>query len=244
MLKRFFVASLTLCAFIFTLTAPTTTYATEVFNGRSGGDCGNYLGFTSWDCGVNISQGKESLKSGIWTIGVNILADITVAAAYLVLGYVIYGGYLYTMSAGDPGKVTSGKKTLMNAFIGLAIVLLSNIILNSIRIALGGANFGNNCALNECINPADMVSSAIQWALGMIGVVSAVFVVYGGISYSSSAGDPGKVQKAKNTILYALIGLIIVALAEVITAFVTNTINSSKSSSLINDTIISKEISK
>ncbi len=244
MSKRFFVAFLTLCAFIFTLIAPTTTYATEVFTGRSGGDCGNYLGFTSWDCGVNISQDQESLKSGIWTIGVNILADITVAAAYLVLGYVIYGGYLYTMSAGDPGKVTSGKKTLMNAFIGLAIVLLSNIILNSIRIALGGANFGNNCALNECINPTDMVSSAIQWALGMIGVVSAVFVVYGGISYSTSAGDPGKVQKAKNTILYALIGLIIVALAEAITAFVTNTINSSKSSSLTNETIISREVSK
>ena len=50
-------------------------------------------------------------------------------------------------------------------------------------------------------------------------------------------------KKAKNTILYALIGLIIVALAEIITAFVSNTILNAKTSVLdSNDNItITKE---
>lgn len=247
MLKKFLISCLVIAAAIAIVSPITTrpTYAdSDVFTGRSGAYCGNFLGFTSWDCNVNIGKDQDSLKSGVWIIAANVLTDITVAATYLVLGFVIYGGYLYTMSSGDPGKVANGKKTLMHAFIGLAIVLLSNIILNSIRIALGGANLGTNCATSECVNPATMISSAIQWIIGIAGIVSAIFVVYGGISYSTSAGDPGKVKKAKDMILYALIGLIIVGIAEIITAFVTNTINEAKPTSSYHNITISKEVNE
>lgn len=184
----------------------------------------SFLGLTSWDCNVYIYEGDQgSLVTGITTIAMNVLTDITIIAAYLVLGYVIYGGYLYTFSGGDPGKVATGKKTLSQAFIGLAIVMLANVILNTIRIALG-ANFAANCAASQCVNPGEMVTHAVQWVIGIAGAVSAIFVVYGGISYTTSAGDPGKVKKAKDMILYSLIGLAIVALAEIITAFVTNLI--------------------
>lgn len=213
-------------------------------------ECRNFLGLQSWDCNVDPdsidSQGE--LQSGIWLIATNILVDISIVAAYLVVGYVIYGGYQYTMSGGDPGKVANGKKTLAQAFIGLAIVMLANVILNSIRIALG-ANFAANCIENQgsagCYNmetAGNMVTSAIQWVIGIAGFVSAIFVVYGGVSYITSSGDPGKVQKAKNTILYALLGLIIVALAEVITIFVSNMINEANNSARIDETIISKEV--
>ena len=93
---------------------------------RSGDNCGGFLGFVSWDCGIkNDISNEDDLKSETWKIAANIAADITVLAAYLVLGYVIYGGYLYTFSSGDPGKIATGKKTLSQAFIGLAIVMLA-----------------------------------------------------------------------------------------------------------------------
>ncbi len=192
--------------------------------------CNYFLGFTSWNCGVEIKDNQDSLKNGIWKIAVNILIDITVAAAYLVLGYVIYGGYQYIFSAGDPGKVATGKKTLAQAFIGLAIVMSANIIMSSIRFALLGADGSFSCDLitgENCADGADageMVTNVIQWVIGMAGVVSAIFVVYGGIAYISASGDPNKLQKAKSIILYALIGLAIVALAEFITAFVSGII--------------------
>lgn len=53
-----------------------------------------------------------------------------------------------------------------------------------------------------------------------IGVVTVIFVIVGGINYMTSTGDPGKVKKAKDTILYGLIGLIICALSFVIVNFV------------------------
>ena len=243
MLKKISVFLITLCISVFSIlmaTGQSVSAASSSFEGRTGKDCGNFLGLTSWDCNVNVKD-QDSLKEGIWTIAANILTDITVLAAYLVLGYVIYGGYLYIFSSGDAAKVANGKKTLSQAFIGLAIVLLANVILNAIRIALG-ADFTGNCATDECVGAGEMVSNAIQWVIGITGVVVAIFVIYGGVAYITSSGDPAKLQKAKTTILYALIGLAIVGLAEIITAFVTNMINDSKSTSLINETTISKEV--
>ena len=183
------------------------------------------LGLVPWDSGVNISD-EESLKSGIWQIVANVANDITIIAAYLVLGYVIYGGYLYTFSSGDPTKAASGKKTLVHAFIGLAIVMSANLIMSTIRLALLGNNAlsCNPTTGAGCINPNDMITSTIQWFIAMAGIVSAIFVVYGGISYTTSGGDPNKLQKAKQMIIYALIGLAIVGLAEFITAFVSGII--------------------
>ena len=213
---------------------------------NDGSDCDSLLGMVPWYCGVDIHD-EATLKSGIWTIVANILTDLTVIAAYLVIGYVIYGGYQYMLSNGDPGKVANGKKTLVQAFIGLAIVMLSNVILNTIRIALG-ANFSADCTkaedgcLNSAIDVKNMVTNVIQWVIGVAGVVSAIFVVIGGISYTTSGGDPSKLQKAKQTILYALIGLTIVALAEIITAFVSNMIRTAGQEAFNNTTTIAKEV--
>ena len=225
---------------IFSFITPSTTFAN---NGFYGG-CRDFLGLTSWDCGVVI-ENEQDLKNNIWTIAANIATDITVIAAYLVLGFVIYGGYLYIFSSGDPSKVAAGKKTLTHAFIGLAIVMSANIIMGAIRIALVNNNGGSlgNCATESgCVDPNTMVTNLIQWVVGIAGVVSVAFIVYGGISYTISAGDPSKLQKAKQIILYALIGLVIVALAEIITAFVSNTIRNANNTAFINQTVISKEV--
>ena len=241
-LLSLFIALTTISAASFIVAQP--TYADAAFTGRTGNACGGFLGFTSWDCNVNISD-QNSLKSGIWTIAANVLTDIIVAAAYLVVGYVIYGGYKYTFSAGESTRVAEAKKTLTHAFIGLAIVMSASIILSSIRIALvGGSGDISKClSENGCVNPNDMVVNLIQWVIGIAGTVSVVFVVYGGISYTTSSGDAAKLQKAKNTIIYALIGLAIVALAETITAFVSNIIReANKEESYINNTVISKEV--
>lgn len=228
------------------IVSATASFTTSQSVSAYGSNCRPFLGMVSWDCNVIENPTDDAtLKSNIWAIAINIAVDITVIAAYLVLGYVIYGGYLYTFSGGDPGKVATGRKTLVQAFTGLAIVLTANIILNSIGIALnrdfvaehcieiqnaGATNvtYNTNC-YNSDTAPA-MISGMLQWVIGIAGLVSAIFVVYGGISYMTSAGDPNKLKKAKDIILYALIGLAIVALAEIIVIFISNTITESTSS--------------
>lgn len=212
-------------------------------------ECRYFLGLVSWDCNLDLKniKGETDLRERFWTIAGNVATDLTVIAAYLILGYVIYGGYLYICSNGDPGKVATGKKVLAQAFIGLAIVMSANVILNGVRIALGG-DFSKQCVTidngsgsitTECYKmgtAGNMVTSVIQWVVGIAGLVAVVFVVFGGISYITSSGDPQKTQQAKNIILYALIGLVLVALAEIITAFVSNLIRTSTQTALDDST--------
>lgn len=227
------------CAISFTSAPSASAYTWK-------GGCRQVLGLVSWDCHASIHD-QNSLKSNIWIIAGNIATDIAVIATYLIIGYVIYGGYLYTFSGGDPNKIATGKKAILHAFIGLAITMSANVIISSIRIALVGSsgNIGDCASKGGCVKPDDLVFNLVNWVTAIAGIVSVVFLVYGGIQYVTSSGDPNKVKRAKDTILYSLIGLAIVALAITITAFVSNAIREANNTSFNefnnNNIIISKE---
>lgn len=204
--------------------------------------CRSFLGMVSWDCNTdfeNASQ-EEDIPRIVVMIAANIFTDITVLASYLVIAYIIYGGYLYMFANGETSKVATGKKALNQAFIGLAITLSANIIVNAIRIALmhGNGSFTDCTTEAGCgVTPDAMVSNLIQWVIGIAGAVAAVFIVGGGIMYMTSNGEPTKLQTAKNVIKYSLIGIIICALAEVVTVFMTNVIvNAKNDAGVTNDT--------
>lgn len=54
----------------------------------------------------------------------------------------------------------------------------------------------------------------------LVGVASVIMIMLGGFKYVTSQGDSGNVKSAKDTILYAIIGLAVVALAQIIVKFV------------------------
>ena len=54
----------------------------------------------------------------------------------------------------------------------------------------------------------------------IVGIIAVIMIIIGGFKYITSGGDSGKVSSAKNTIIYAVVGLIIVALAQFIVKFV------------------------
>ncbi len=69
-----------------------------------------------------------------------------------------------------------------------------------------------------------IVANIIRVVLYIVGILSVVFIIYGGVKYGTSAGDSAKVKSAKDTILYAVIGLIVAILAYAIVSFVTKSI--------------------
>ena len=72
----------------------------------------------------------------------------------------------------------------------------------------------------ELIGDNGVFSRITNIALLAIGVISVIMLIYGGLRYILSGGDSKKVTDAKNTILYAIIGLIISLLAYAIVNFV------------------------
>ena len=57
-------------------------------------------------------------------------------------------------------------------------------------------------------------------AIGVIGFIAVVMIIYGGFAYTTSAGDSAKVTKAKNIIMYGIVGLVVALLAFAIVNFV------------------------
>lgn len=244
--KKFFVA----LAVLFSVAATVSFTSPAPAQARADiGGCDYLLGMVSWDCHVTKPttgnpNNQDIVVKDIILIASNVLTDLTVIATYLVIGYVIYGGYLYMFSNGDASKVAGGKKTITHAFIGLAIVLLSNVALNTARIAMLGTSgsFAQNCVAENasCVNPVDLISNLLTWFIGTAGVVALAFVFIGGISYMTSSGDSAKLQKAKNTITYALIGLAVVALSLAVTGFVSNLIKGADGTSYVQQLIIAR----
>lgn len=65
-----------------------------------------------------------------------------------------------------------------------------------------------------------VVNNVIKVVLSFVGIIAVGVMIYGGVMFVMSTGDAGKVQRAKNVIIYGLVGLIVSLLAYLIVAFV------------------------
>ena len=82
---------------------------------------------------------------------------------------------------------------------------------------LSGGGVGNCTADGDATQQiGDIARLVINILSVIVGVVAVIMIIVGGFRYITSGGDSGKVGSAKNTIIYAIIGLILVALAQII----------------------------
>lgn len=102
----------------------------------------------------------------------------------------------------------------------------------------GGANLTLSTGGNDadgynrsCTNPAGNegnpetgLNKAIKLIVNLltviVGVVAVIVIIISGLRYITSGGDSSNITKARNSILYALIGLIIVAIAQLLVRFI------------------------
>ena len=85
-----------------------------------------------------------------------------------------------------------------------------------------------SCATDQAgctqANATDRVNRIIRLVINIfsliVGVIAVIMIIIGGLKYITSGGDSGNITGAKNTILYAIIGLVVVALAQIIVRFV------------------------
>lgn len=68
-----------------------------------------------------------------------------------------------------------------------------------------------------------LANQAVNLFSFIVGAIAVIMIIYGGFRYITSGGDSGSVGTAKNTLIYAIVGLIIVALAQIIVRFVLST---------------------
>ena len=85
--------------------------------------------------------------------------------------------------------------------------------------ALGGAS-----GLGLQQNSGVLVGTIIVGVLGLIGIVALVLIIYSGFLWMIAQGDPAKITKAKNIMIYAFIGLAIILASYLITQYLINNV--------------------
>jgi hypothetical protein len=64
-----------------------------------------------------------------------------------------------------------------------------------------------------------IVHTIVNLLSAIVGIVAVIMIIVGGFRYITSGGNDTSVTAAKNTILYAIIGLVVVALAQILVRF-------------------------
>ena len=104
---------------------------------------------------------------------------------------------------------------LFDAAPALAQTGAKNQVCQGVSAVGGGSGCGGGGTSVEAI-----IKTAVEILSWVVGVVSIIMVIVSGFKYVASGGDSGKISSAKNTLIYALIGLAVAALAQVLVGFV------------------------
>lgn len=95
------------------------------------------------------------------------------------------------------------------------------------QVCSGSKNLNLNSGPADCsttsVNSSSVssdIQTVVEWFSIIVGIIAVVMIIVGGLKYITSGGESSKVSSAKTTIIYAIVGLIIVALAQIIVHFV------------------------
>ncbi len=105
----------------------------------------------------------------------------------------------------------------------LGAAIAASVIVPAAAGAQTNIDFGINYAANIGLGTRDVrdtIAQLIRTAMGLLGIVAVVLVLYGGFQWMVSGGEEEKVNKAKKTIYMGIIGLLIILSAYGISSYV------------------------
>lgn len=112
----------------------------------------------------------------------------------------------------------------MLLFTGLLSVLTLGAVTSVGAVNVFEQTCGSGSDAEICADAGDTGTNAIQDVISLllfaVGIIAVIVIIIGGIKYVTSDGDSSKLKGAKETILYAVVGLVIAILAFSIVEFV------------------------
>lgn len=142
-IKNFLLAGL----FIFTIAAPiTATIAPQTVSAADGCES-RLLGIPPWfrglttgtppNCAIQSPNDAGGLSTFIWRIVLNIIEMAVVIVAYIAVFFILYGGFQFIVGGSNPSMIEKGRKTILNAVIGLVIAMgaigITNLVFSIIN---------------------------------------------------------------------------------------------------------------
>jgi len=88
------------------------------------------------------------------------------------------------------------------------------------------AGVGSTIEEKTCKSPGPSLDKIFDIVINIfssiVGIIAVIMIILAGFRYVTSGGDSGNISSAKNTLIYAIVGLAIAAFAQFIAKFVLN----------------------
>jgi len=143
---------------------------------------------------------------------IDFIANIMVGLfGSIIVLIIIASGVQIAASGGNEDAVKKGKENIFKAVTGLVLLISFRAIIEIINSLFNGVDTNTlfDASGNLAANGVPLIiKNAISIASFFAGVVSVIFIIIGGIQYTTSGGGDG-LKKAKKTITYAVAGLVI-----------------------------------
>lgn len=104
--------------------------------------------------------------------------------------------------------------------LGLGLTILPSPSASAINVFQGCSGSASTVCKSQGDEAGSMIKIVINVLLMVLGMISVIMVVIGGIRYTTSNGDSSSLKAAKETIIYAVVGLIIAIMSYTIVNFV------------------------
>lgn len=218
-----------------------TSWILDLTHVVAAGDCtlGNanyhtFFGLLPWYHYLNLNSQCDfdqthtfillGIHSSVLLILLAIIDDLLRVAGILAVFFVIFSGVKFILSNGSPDEAAKARTSGINALVGLAITMVAITFVSFLGNQIGGpSQSGTTLQGKVNVSPlpsppgvADgtLLQTALGIAFGIIGALSFLIIVIAGMRYMLAQGDPSSTVQAKNTIIYALVGLVIAIAAE------------------------------
>lgn len=100
---------------------------------------GGLLGIPPWYKHLpmtNACTPKITKLNQVWVIALNVFEILLRVSGLAAVGYLIWGGFKYMKSQGDPNRLSEAKSAILNAIIGLGIVIAAVLIVQFVAGSL------------------------------------------------------------------------------------------------------------
>lgn len=235
-MKNAFKTVLFAAGFIALVASPVVALATPQATYAANASCEKtFLGVPPWYRGLTKSSGNGDctivspadaggISNFIWKIALNLIQIGLVITGWLALFLILYSGFLFITGGSNASQIEKARKGIFNAVIGLVISIGAITVTNLIFGIFDGATVNPEFGVPE-IAGDDLLVNILNLVYYIAGIVAVIVIIVGGLMYATSAGDSGRITRAKNMILYSVVGIVVLIGAFAITNFVLGAFN-------------------
>ena len=160
----------------------------------------------------------NTITEVIVTISRGLIGLVAVAATFMF----IYGGIMMLTSGGNEKRVSQAKEILKWTTLGLVFMFLAGAILRFVYQSFKKSDF-TDVSASIGLGTASLSKTAVNTlntVIGLLGIVAVTMIIWSGYQWLTAAGNEQRIERAKQIMMGAVIGLVIILLSWAIVRFV------------------------